>query len=102
VPDFQRLRHTNKMPFAYQVCAQLGKFPFPKQGKAVEQFLCGDETQNRVSQKLQLFIVPHGTIGRGVQGLEFPRLGAMGQSLLQKLKARKVIGQGRFQGRDVT
>src|SRR5712691_8651707 len=99
--EFQLLCHPDKMLFAYQVSPQFGKLSFPKMGEAMEQLLGGNESQNRISQKLELLVVTHAAAFECLQRFQFPGLGSMGQCLLEQCRPREAVPQNCFQYRDV-
>ena len=45
------------MPFADQMCSQLGKFAFTKVGETLKQLLARNQRQHRIAQKLELLVV---------------------------------------------
>ena len=102
VPQLQLLGHSNQMLFAYQVGPELGEFSLAKAGKAVEELLRGYKSQDGVSQKFQLLVVAHARTAGRLQGLQFARLGTVGQGLLQQFHPLEVVPQSGLQERNVT
>src|SRR5579862_6762066 len=90
------------MLFAYQVGAEFGKLSFAKAGKAVAKLFGSDEPKDGIPQKLHLLVVTHTGTACRLQGLQFARLGAVGQGLRQQLRPLEAMSQGRLQQRNVT
>ena len=89
------------MSFTDKVCAQLRELPFLKSREASEQFFPGYQGQHRVAKELELFVIAGPqTVFRRLLRLEFPRLRAVGECLIQKFRALEVISQKSFQRRD--
>jgi len=66
------------MLFTYQMRPQFGQLAFPEMRKEIEQFLGRDESENRVSQKLELLVVSNrAALGR-LKRFQFSCLGSMG------------------------
>src|SRR5215472_10543610 len=89
------------MPFAHQMRPQFREFPLPKLGKAVKQFLAGDERQHRVPQELKLLIIPDPVLALpGLLRLQLARLRTMRDRLLDHRPPPKVIPEPLFERRD--
>src|ERR1700682_2871599 len=90
------------MFFAYQVGPQFGEFSLTKAGEPVAKLFGGYKSQDGVAQELHLLIVAHPGAAACLQCFQFPRLGTMGQGLLQQLWALEAVAQSCLQLRDVT
>ena len=77
-----------------QMCSQFGQLTFTKVGKAMKQFFGRNQPQDSVSQKFKLLVVSYSNWCLSLQRFEFASVRAMGKSLLQQLRARKLIAQG--------
>ncbi len=101
VAQLQFLGHSNQMPFADQVGTEFGEFALSKRGQAVVELFGGDESEDRVPEELQLFVVSHARAAGCLQGFEFACLGAMGQGLLQQLRPLELVPEAGLQERNV-
>src|ERR1700693_5430994 len=89
------------MPFAHQVGPQLRKLSFPELREAVKQRLARNESENRVSQKFELFVVTHPcSLGR-LERFPLARLGGVGQRLFEQFRANESILESFLQQSDV-
>src|SRR5216683_6756819 len=88
------------MPFADEVGAKFGKFPFPKLRKSLEQLFAGDQRQHGIAQELHLFVVADVVLIAGLLRFLLPRLGTMCDRLLHDRTPPEVVAQRRFQRRN--
>ena len=80
---------------------KLRKFPFTKLGKPLEQFLACNQSQYRISQKLELLVVADLVLALArLLRFHLARLRAVGHGLLNHGTPPEVIAQALFQRRD--
>jgi hypothetical protein len=90
-----------QMPLTDQVSAELGELSFVEAWEANEQSFAGDEAEHSITEEFEKFVV--GTRpGTRAQSLEFARLRAVRQRLLDQFAALEVISQALFQRVDVS
>src|SRR5689334_20444383 len=98
---FKRLRHADQVPLADQVRAQFRQLTLAKIRESSEKFFAGDERENRIAQKFQLFVVLlFRAVFRRLQSLKLARLRTVSQRLIDESGMLKVVSQLSFQCRN--
>jgi len=101
IAELETLRYPDEMFFTHQVCAQLRERPFTEVRETAEKLLTGHQGQNRIAKKLQLFVVGRlGALLWRLQRLQFTRLRAVRERLLDELGTLEVVPQQSFKCRN--
>src|SRR5271165_5027925 len=72
-------------------------------GEAAKKFLADDKGENRVAEKLHLLVIRriHSRASRSTLRLHFPRIGGVGERLLQQVAAPEAMPESILQQRKV-
>src|SRR5271157_1263454 len=72
-------------------------------GEAAKKFLADDKGENRVAEKLHLLVIRriHSRASRSTLRLQFPRIGGVGERLLQQVTAAEAMPESILQQRKV-